>query len=127
MEWQRPLTYYLDEHGEPVGVDLMDDRHELWEWYAQAWEPGPRSKRVAENDVDGWWVSTVFLSIDHQFGNGPPVLWETMIFNRETGDSDLYCERYTSREAALRGHARVVAALLAGKTPEDLNDCEHDR
>ena len=64
------------------------------------------------------------MIIDHQFGNGPPVLWETMIFRKSTKESDLYCERYTSRQAALEGHARVVTALLAGKTPEQLNDCD---
>lgn len=42
-----------------------------------------------------WWkfwetrwvnVSTVFLAIDHAFGDGPPVLYETMIF----GGGDLF-------------------------------------
>jgi len=115
---ERPYTYYLDDNGEPVGADLDDPR--LIEWFSHSWEPGPRSKRVAENEVDHYWVSTVFLSIDHAFLDGPPVLWETMVFDRETGESDLYCEGYASREAAMQGHARVVAALLAGKTPDEL-------
>ncbi len=75
---------------------------------------------VARNDVDHYWVSTVFLVIDHAFMGGEPVLWETMVFRKDPPETDLYSERYTSREAAAQGHARVVAELLAGKLPEDL-------
>jgi hypothetical protein len=41
---------------------------------------------------------------------GPRVLWETMIFGL---DDDSYQERYTSREAALEGHARAVEIVKA--------------
>ena len=69
-------------------------------------------------------VSTTFLGLDHSYGQGHPILWETMVFDpQEAGDS-VYCERYTSREAAAQGHARVVAALLSGKTPEEIGDCD---
>ena len=54
-------------------------------------------------------VSTVFLGLDYSFGeDGPPVLWETMIFG---GPEDGYQERFTSPEAAILGHhaACVVA------------------
>lgn len=27
------------------------------------------------------WVSTVFLGLDHRFGRGAPVLWETLVFD----------------------------------------------
>jgi hypothetical protein len=124
-ELTRPLMYYLDEQGEPVGVWQLDAFGDprVREWYEHAWEPGPRSKRVAQNDVDGYWVSTVFLLVDHQYGDGPPVLWETMVFSENSSGSDLYCERYTSREAAEQGHARVVAELLSGKTPGQIRGC----
>jgi len=51
-------------------------------------------------------VSTVFLVIDHGFDDGPPVLWETMIFG---GVLDGACERYASEADAREGHARLVA------------------
>lgn len=54
-------------------------------------------------------ISTVFLIIDHSFGHGPPVLWETMIFG---GPLDEDQGRYTSAEDALVGHHRWVTLIL---------------
>jgi hypothetical protein len=50
-------------------------------------------------------VSTVCLLTDHNFtGEGPPVLYETMVFhNGESVD----CHRYRTLEAAAVGHQAV--------------------
>lgn len=96
--------YILDANGNAVREpDLI-----TWaRWYEAA------DRRVALDRIGDTKVSTVFLSMDHNFGlDGPPVLWETMIFG---GKHDQYQERYTSREDALRGHA---AAVEMAKTPE---------
>jgi hypothetical protein len=61
-------------------------------------------------------VSTVFLGIDHSFGHGIPILFETMVFG---GPFDQYTERYAFWEQAEAGHARIVAALKAGKDPHE--------
>lgn len=79
-------------------------------------------------------VSTVFLGLDHSFGRGAPVLWETMVFVEEgvtIEGIDGYMDRYTSRQDALQGHeaictyieraidehrARALASALAGDT-----------
>lgn len=53
-------------------------------------------------------VSTVFLAMDHSWGDGPPVLWETMVFG---GPLDMYQDRYSSEEDARAGHERVVAEV----------------
>ena len=54
---------------------------------------------------EGVRVSTVFLGIDHSFGDGgPPLLFETMIFG---GDHDEYCERHSTWEEAEAGHAKA--------------------
>ncbi len=51
-------------------------------------------------------ISTVWLGIDHSFGmGGPPLIFETMAF--VDGD-EIFCDRYATREAALRGHAQCV-------------------
>ena len=60
-----------------------------------------------------YWVSTVDLGLDHSFGEGPPLYWETMIFQcDESGEvSDwgkLYCDRYSSKADAEIGHAFAV-------------------
>lgn len=51
-------------------------------------------------------VSTVFLGLDHNWGIGPPLLFETMIFG---GVHDEYQERYSIWDEAEAGHARAVA------------------
>lgn len=55
-------------------------------------------------------VSTVFLGVDHRhtiFGEGPPLLFETMVFN-DYGDDGTQ-ERHSTWEEAEAGHARIVA------------------
>ena len=78
-------------------------------------------------------VSTIFLGMDHSFGSGDPVLWETMIFHIDsttTCDADTlrgmgyeayevtYLEqeqwRYTSRKEATSHHAALVDMLRSG-------------
>jgi hypothetical protein len=54
-------------------------------------------------------VSTVPLMIDHSWGSGPPLLWETMIFGPDDDDPQW---RYSTMAAAYHGHDTIVAALL---------------
>lgn len=51
-------------------------------------------------------VSTVFLGLDHQFGNGAPLLFETMTFG--TPDEEQMCERCSTWEQAEEQHERVA-------------------
>ena len=54
-------------------------------------------------------VSTVFLGLDHRYtADGPPVLFETMVFGLDQ-EGDEPQERYATYEAAEAGHARWVA------------------
>jgi hypothetical protein len=51
-------------------------------------------------------ISTVFLGIDHNhLRQGPPILFETMIFG---GPYDQYMDRYCTWAEAEAGHARAV-------------------
>lgn len=112
-----PYWYGLDEHGQPVPMTLDDPR---WRTMFSN-SPGDLehdARRVAISRVDRWQVSTVFLAIDHNWGSGPPVLWETMVFGPEPWTD--WQDRYTSREAAEAGHQRVVEALLRGDSPDVL-------
>jgi len=61
-------------------------------------------------------VSTVFLAIDHNHSRtGLPILFETMIFG---GSHDQDQFRYTSYEAAERGHELIVK-YITGRIYED--------
>jgi hypothetical protein len=109
------VSYYtLDERNQPVRVDL-----ERW----ISWRPEFKNRRIVARDhVDGRVVSTVFLGLDHRFGDGPPVLWETMVFagDPETGEITDFAstedgERYTSHADALAGHARWCEIVRGGK------------
>ena len=68
------------------------------------------NRRVAKTEFDDGFVSTVFLGLDHRFGPGEPVLWETMIFG---GPHNEYQKRYTSRATAELGHRKAVALATA--------------
>lgn len=77
-------------------------------------------RKVALTEVDGFVVSTIFLVINHQFLEGPPLLFETMVFRREgdkLGDG-LAQLRYSTWEQAEAGHAELVAMVKAGKFAE---------
>lgn len=67
-------------------------------------------KTVGRHEQDGYTVSTVWLGLDHNYGGGEPLIFETMIFGPDSM-ADLYAERYSSEAAALVGHRRAVEHL----------------
>jgi hypothetical protein len=69
---------------------------------------------VQQDSVGDFFVSTVFLVLDHGW-NGPPVLWETAVFNKNTINE---MDRYTSRIAALAGHLEMVSKYSKIKAAE---------
>jgi hypothetical protein len=92
------MAEYYDRQGNPLTSQ---------QW-AKSFDPA--AKRVAETTLpNGRWVSTVWLGIDHSFGSGPPLIFETMVFPSKDDMSDLDCERYSTEREALEGHERLVA------------------
>ncbi len=90
---------------------------------ARAWSDWfnrhPEERVVARDEVEpGVTASTVFLGLDHSFGVGPPVLWESMVFGPDDHPWSDYQDRYTSREAAEAGHQRIVTAIQQGESPD---------
>jgi hypothetical protein len=74
---------------------------------------------IGRDDIRGVRVSTIWLGLDHSFGRLhhpglPPLIFETMVFG---GKHDQFCERWPTREAALAGHDRIVAAIRDGEEP----------
>ncbi len=51
-------------------------------------------------------VSTIFLGLNHQFGDGPPLLFETLIIG---GPNDGDMRRYPTWKEAEIGHGEMMA------------------
>ena len=58
-------------------------------------------------------VSTVFLGFDHRIGEGPPLLFETMIFG---GPLDQEQDRCSTWEAAEKMHEKMVERVRSAGT-----------
>lgn len=71
-------------------------------------------RAVAQEQVGDYFVSTVFLCIDHNFlGSGPPILFETMVFDKN--ENSVYTERYRSYEEAEEGHKAACNLVKKGQ------------
>ena len=89
--------YILDRHN-VVATDLM-----TWaRWFEKA------ERRVDRTEIGEVFISTVFLGLDHSFGEGPPLLFETMVFG---GPLDQDMERYSTWDEAVAGHKAMVARV----------------
>ena len=122
MNWDHNHYILSDDGRTPLPCDLM-----TW----AIWLESDLRKRVLRQIYikhRGCWyfVSTVFLGLNHRFGPGAPILWETMIFREkypphrrphyarakerveDNPSTDIWCERYSSYEEALAGHTRAV-------------------
>lgn len=95
------MSEYYDRDGKPLT---------MMQWAQMLEKRGDENyKRVAETVLpDGKWVSTVWLGLDHQFGDGPPLIFETMVFPSRGEFGDLDCQRYSTEAEALAGHAQMV-------------------
>lgn len=68
-----------------------------------------KDRKVAKDVLpDGKVVSTVFLGMDHRFDEGPPLIFETMVFPNEKDFGELDMDRYSTEEEALKGHKKMV-------------------
>ena len=92
--------YYILRDHEAVPCDIM-----MW---AKWLEDHRTKRRVAQDKIGEVRISTVFLGLDHSFGNGQPLIFETMVFG---GPLDQEEVRYSTWEEAERGHAVMVARV----------------
>lgn len=109
-------------HGWYMGhYNMEGERISMKEWFKLRLED-PYYRRVAQTDVGDYAVSTVLLGTDHNLsGEGPPIIFETMIF-----DSDghgVWLDRYPNKVAALAGHDQAVSMVRDGKVSEYDGDC----
>lgn len=115
--------YIINDKGEISTVDLM-----TWARWLES-EQGSRDKQIGNTQLPEVRVSTVFLGLDHNFGGGKPILFETMVFENRTTQIDLqgkpysthkpiedYSNRYHTLEEAKKGHEGIVRLCEQEKT-----------
>ena len=84
------------------------------EYYKWASEDFNR-KVVCQETFEDYWVSTVFLGLDHGFNNEEPILFETMVFPPNRDWSEIYCNRCSTWEEAEEMHKETIAKLEKGE------------
>lgn len=95
-----PKYYKLDKNNNPIPCTL----DEFANMYSD------KNFVLAQNKIKDSLVSTVFLGLDHNYGdNGLPILWETMIFPDSGGDN--YQVRYSSYKEAIEGHLKACLTI----------------
>jgi hypothetical protein len=104
MEYFKMKYYGMD--GKPITLDE----------YAAYMKDFPLRQVGSTVLPGGVLVSTVLLCLDHSFGSGPPLIFETMVFGPGSS-ADLDCVRYATKEEAEAGHAAMVTKWT-GWTPD---------
>lgn len=120
------LYFTLDDDLKPV----PSDGESYWDWFRSMPESsGWYTKKtgigfkVADTNVDGIRVSTVYLGLDHSYGGGSgPLLWETMIFPGEG-----FQERYASHDEAIERHRELVETIRSGRIDEEMSKRWHQQ
>lgn len=106
------MRYILRNKVPVKAVSMMDE----WFEFESDFE---KNKRIGRDEGDGWDVSTVFLSMDHNFSlSGLPVVFETLIRMKDSDDGE-YITRYHHYEDAEAGHKMAVALMKTGVRIDD--------
>jgi hypothetical protein len=104
-------NYILDDKGEPI---LEPDDAKWAKWF----EENFFKRGVKDDDVDHFRVSTSFNGIDHAFWNeegGPPVVWQTMVFDLSRGEEDRWTEIEKDHCAGNREQAEAMHEAMVQK------------
>lgn len=91
--------YILDKQTPVLCEDLAE-----WGEFMQS-----ANRIVGKKEKGGTRVSTVFLGLDHSFGEGEPLLFETMVFG---GEHDQDGERYSTWQEAEAGQKAMCEKVF---------------
>jgi len=112
------VSLFYDRDGQPISEEQWVELRRHGEGYF----------RVASTEIGTEiWVSTVWIGIDHAFGRGRPMIFETMVFGGPMADD---CVRYSTAHEAQAGHDAVVTLVLAAldmASTEAASEPEEDR
>lgn len=93
-------SFYILENGQ------TKEEPDLLKW--AAWME-QNKRQILLSTLNNIKISTVFLGINHNFGEGEPILFETMIFG---GTHDQYQDRYHTEEEAVEGHTKAMELVM---------------
>ncbi|MFA6201365.1 MAG: hypothetical protein WC679_13270 [Bacteroidales bacterium] len=92
------MNFFYDKNGEKIDpftwVNLFENKT-----YAI----------IKQEHVNDYFISTVWLGLNHRFYEGLPLIFETMVF-REIKEIDI--ERYATLEEAIEGHERMCKKYI---------------
>lgn len=95
------MRFYILSGQTPIETDW----ERFCEWFGKV---GLDGRRVAVSELpQGYEVSTVFLGLDHAWGKGPPLIFETMVFGPD-GDGGEY-RRCSTWAQAVSQHDDAVS------------------
>lgn len=107
---------YYDKQGKEITAEEFSRLHT------------PEYATVCRTESNGWLISTVWLGIDHSFGDSTPIIFETMIFRPGADDSpsldEVYCSRYSTENEAMDGHVRAMKWLIEELVTGGFNEPE---
>lgn len=102
------LYYFLNKDKSVIKCSLKEFSEQLNEMMIND------SKHVKKSDIGNFWISTVWLGINHNWGSGSPILFETMILNKYTQEWLDYLVRYSTWDNALIGHENAIQYVKDG-------------
>jgi hypothetical protein len=116
------MDLWFDRAGLPITTEEWGRLHAIEDYV-----------RIGSTDIGPYWVSTVWVGLDHRFiGDGPPIIFETMVFAKEQRDDpedlglrEFDMVRYCTEEEAVAGHEAMC--LLVRATTQEEPDMERER
>ena len=117
--------YILDENRQPKEAELLE-----WaEWFET------NKARISKQTREGkYFISSVFLGLDHNWGDGEPILWETMVFEDiepveeeifgkkyTRTHKDIFQKRYHTEHKMLLQHNELIWDIKQGKNIQNYN------
>jgi hypothetical protein len=107
------LSDWYDKEGHPISIPEWGVLHRDEDYV-----------RVGLTEVGPYVVSTVWIGLDHSWGQGPPVIFETMVFTKSAWHDDrsdpdheqlleIDAKRYCTLQEAQEGHSETVLLIEA--------------
>lgn len=119
---------YFDKEGHELRLNLnepddLSSFNKIWDI---------KSRVVAQTYIGKTFISTVHLPINHRFSDGPPLIFETMVFDYESRYARLwkllgrrvdeeFQWRYSTFQEAFQAHWNIVEEVRRRSLKSDFN------